>query len=273
MTCQLGALAAGAAAQVTITVEVAADAAGTLRNVASVEGPEPDPDHANNESAVEGPVAPAPPIAPRPARPRARPARRTCRSSRPPMTPPRGRPALPLHVTVSNRGGGEAKNVRSPTPSTGRRRSPIDAAGKCDAGRPSPHHLPDPGPGAGRQRPDPLTVVAERAGPLTNEASAMAGNGEVAPADNHAVKDVTAMAAPASYTLTKTAARKIVPGGQEVGFTIAVRNGPTAMTDVTMCDRLPASLVFVKAPGASSSPARPVGSGPSSPPTRCSRST
>ena len=61
VTCQLGPLASGGSAQVSITVEVAATATGSIRNVASVEGPEPDPDKSNNESAVEGPVTPAPP--------------------------------------------------------------------------------------------------------------------------------------------------------------------------------------------------------------------
>jgi len=61
VTCQLGQLASGGSAQVSITVEVAATATGSIRNVASVEGPEPDPDKSNNESAVEGPVTPAPP--------------------------------------------------------------------------------------------------------------------------------------------------------------------------------------------------------------------
>src|SRR6185437_14553584 len=44
VTCQLGALASGGSAQVSITVEVSATATGSIRNVASVEGPEPDPD-------------------------------------------------------------------------------------------------------------------------------------------------------------------------------------------------------------------------------------
>ncbi len=60
----LGALASGGSAQVSITVEVAATATGTLRNAATVEGPEPDPDKSNNESAVEGPVTPAVPTDP-----------------------------------------------------------------------------------------------------------------------------------------------------------------------------------------------------------------
>jgi uncharacterized repeat protein (TIGR01451 family)/fimbrial isopeptide formation D2 family protein len=241
VTCQLGPLASGASAQVTITVAVAASATGTLRNVAGVEGPEPDPNPANNESAVEGPVGP--PLATAPNLHVVK----TADESHPEV-------GAPFHyrVTVSNRGAATAKNVRvtdtlgGPAkilridPDKGSCRSPGSGRITC--------LIPTLAPGTAAHIV--YTVVAERAGELTNEASAMAGNGEVAPADNHAVKDVTAIAAPASYTLTKTASRSVVPGGGEVGFTIALRNGSTALTNVTVCDRLPDGLVFVRAPGA-----------------------
>ena len=241
VTCQLGPLASGASAQVTITVAVAANATGTLRNVAGVEGPEPDPNKANNESAVEGPVGP--PLA-------------TAPNLRVVKTADESHPEVgtPFHyrVTVTNRGPATAKNVRvtdtlnGPAkvldikPDKGTCQAPDDGRITC--------LIPSLAPGAAAHIV--YTVVAERAGGLTNAASAMAGNGEIAPADNHAVKDVTAVAAPASYTLTKTASRRVVPGGGTVGFTIALRNGPTALTRVVVCDRLPDGLVFVRAPGA-----------------------
>lgn len=64
------------------------------------------------------------------------------------------------------------------------------------------------------------TVTAKTAGKLSNTASAEAANGETAPANNHAVKGVTAKSAPGSFKLAKTASRKVVPGGGKVGFTI-----------------------------------------------------
>lgn len=64
VTCDLGPLASGGSAQVSITVEVAAVATGSLRNSATVEGPEPDPDKSNNEASVEGPVTPPVPTEP-----------------------------------------------------------------------------------------------------------------------------------------------------------------------------------------------------------------
>ncbi|HEY2055737.1 MAG TPA: hypothetical protein VGH14_17535, partial [Solirubrobacterales bacterium] len=53
-----------------------------------------------------------------------------------------------------------------------------------------------------------------------------------------------------TFSLTKTAARQVVPGGKKVGFTITLRNGSAALTDAKVCDRMPAALVFVKAAGA-----------------------
>jgi uncharacterized repeat protein (TIGR01451 family)/fimbrial isopeptide formation D2 family protein len=241
VTCQLGPLASGASAQVTITVAVAADATGTLRNAASVEGPEPDPNKANNESAVEGPIGP--PLASAPDLHVVK----TADESHPEV-------GTPFHyrVTVSNRSGATAKDVRVTDTLNGPAKITKVAPdkGSCqapDAGR-TTCLIPTLAPHAVAHIV--FTVVAERAGALTNEASAMAANGEVAPADNHAVKDVTAKASPATYTLTKTASRAVVPGGGEVGFTIALRNGPAALTGVVVCDRLPDGLVFVRAPGA-----------------------
>ncbi|HEY0277512.1 MAG TPA: hypothetical protein VGC32_04515, partial [Solirubrobacterales bacterium] len=95
------------------------------------------------------------------------------------------------------------------------------------------------------------SVVAESTGALSNTASAMAANGEKAPANNHAVKGVHVKGAKANFTLTKKASRPVVPGGGKVGFTITLHNGATALTEAKVCDRLPAALVFVKAAGAS----------------------
>jgi uncharacterized repeat protein (TIGR01451 family) len=95
------------------------------------------------------------------------------------------------------------------------------------------------------------SVVAEATGNLSNTASAQAANGEVAPANNHAVKSVKAKAAAlGTFKLTKTASRKVVPGGKKVGFTITLRNGSTALVNAKVCDRLPSALVFVEAAGA-----------------------
>ena len=64
------------------------------------------------------------------------------------------------------------------------------------------------------------------------------------------MKGVTAQAPKGTFSLTKTASRKVVPGGGKVGFTITLRNGAAALTEATICDRLPSALVFVKAAGA-----------------------
>jgi fimbrial isopeptide formation D2 family protein/uncharacterized repeat protein (TIGR01451 family) len=244
VTCQLGALASGGSAQVSITVEVGATVTGTLRNSAKVEGPEPDPDKTNNESSVEGPVTPAAPSAPNLK------VVKTADTSSPTV-------GTPFHydVAVSNMGGAEAKNVKIVDTLNGPVKVlSIEAeSGKCEATG-SKISCTIPSIPVGKTVHITYSVVAEAVGPLSNTASAQASNGEIAPSNNHAVKSVRAKAAKspkAHFTLTKTASQKVVDGGKKVGFTITLRNGPAALVNATVCDRLPAALVFVKAAGAS----------------------
>ncbi len=246
VSCDLGPLAAGGSAQVTIVVSVPAALANqTLKNSATVSGPEPDPEPGNNESAVEGPVAPQPP-----APPAGTPDLRLVKTVDT-TTPTVG---TPYHytVTVTNRGSGPAKNVKVIDTLSG----PVKIlavesnAGKCTAaGSKIECLLPEVAAGATARVT--YTVVAEAEGKLNNVVSATSGNGEVSPADNKAVKGVRAKAAQGSYSLTKTASKQVVKGGRTIGFTITLKNGATALTDAEVCDRLPRSLVFVKAPGAS----------------------
>jgi large repetitive protein len=241
VTCRLGALAAGGSAQVQVTVEVAATATGSLRNVATVEGPEPDPDKSNNESAVEGPVAPAPPSDPN---------LRVVKTADT-STPQVGTP-FDYHVAVSNLApGAGAKNVKVVDTLNGPVKVlSIEAeSGHCDAAG-SKITCRVPSIPVGKTVHISYSVVAESAGTLSNTASAQAANGEKVPGNNHAVKSVKAKAAAlAPFTLAKTASRKIVAGGKTVGFTITLRNGSAALTGAKVCDRLPAALVFVKAAG------------------------
>jgi uncharacterized repeat protein (TIGR01451 family)/fimbrial isopeptide formation D2 family protein len=241
VTCQLGQLASGGSAQVSITVEVAATATGSIRNFASVEGPEPDPDKSNNESAVEGPVTPAPPGG----TPNLK-VVKTADTSTPQVGVP-----FQYDVAISNSGDADAKNVKVVDTLNGPVKVvSIDAGpGKCAAAG-SKIECTIPSVAVGKTVHVTYSVVAESAGALSNTASAMAANGEKAPANNHAVKAVKAKAAKANFTLTKVASRPVVPGGQKVGFTITLHNGATALTEAKVCDRLPAALVFVKAAGA-----------------------
>jgi large repetitive protein len=241
VTCQLGELASGGSAQVSITVEVAATATGSIRNVASVEGPEPDPDKSNNESAVEGPVTPAPPGG----TPNLK-VVKTADTSTPQVGVP-----FDYDVAISNSGDAEAKNVKVVDTLSGPVKVvSIDAGpGKCNAVG-SKIECTIPSIGVGKTVHVTYSVVAESTGALSNTASAMAANGEKAPSNNHAVKGVHVKAPKANFTLAKKASRPVVPGGQKVGFTITLHNGAAALTDAKVCDRLPAALVFVKAAGA-----------------------
>jgi large repetitive protein len=240
VTCQLGPLVSGGSAQVSITVEVAATATGSIRNVASVEGPEPDPDKSNNESAVEGPVDP--PVA---TDPNLKVVKKVDTTS-----PEVGAP-FTYHVEVSNMSGGEAKNVKVIDTLDGSVKvvSTETESGRCGAAG-STITCTIPSIPVGKTVNITYSVIAEAPGPLKNTVSAEAANGEKAPANNRAVKSVLARAAQAKYTLSKTASRKVVAGGKKVGFTITLRNGFAAMTNAKICDRLPEALVFVKAPGA-----------------------
>jgi uncharacterized repeat protein (TIGR01451 family)/fimbrial isopeptide formation D2 family protein len=243
VTCELGALASGGSAQVSITVEVSATATGTLRNVASVEGPEPDPDKSNNESAVEGPITPVPAV------PTGTPNLKVVKTADT-STPQVGVP-FDYDVAVSNSGDAEAKDVTVVDTLNGPVKVVSFQTGpyKCAAAG-SKIECTIPSVPIGKTVHITYSVVAESAGPLSNTASAEAANGEKAPANNHAVKGVRAVAAKANFTLTKKASRPVVEGGQKVGFTIALHNGATALTNAKVCDRLPAALVFVKAAGA-----------------------
>jgi large repetitive protein len=240
VTCELGQLASGGSAQVSITVEVAATATGSLRNVATVEGPLPDPDKSNNESAVEGPVAP-----PTPTTPNLK-VVKTADTS----TPMVGTP-FNYDVAITNIAGGEAKNVKVVDTLNGPVKVvSIEAgSGHCSAAG-SKITCTIPSIPVGKTVHIIYSVIAEAAGPLSNTASAEAANGEKAPSNNHAVKAVKAKAPKGTFSLTKTATRKVVPGGKKVGFTITLRNGGAALTNAKVCDRLPSALVFVKAAAA-----------------------
>ncbi len=246
VTCELGALASGGSAQVSITVEVSASASGSIRNAASVEGPEPDPDKTNNESSVEGPITLLPPT---PTAPTGTPNLKVVKTADT-STPQVGVP-FDYDVAISNSGDAEAKNVKVVDTLSGPVKViSIEAgSGKCTAAG-SKIECTIPSVPVGKTVHVTYSVVAESTGPLSNTASAMAANGEKAPANNHAVKAVKAMAPKASFTLAKKASRPVVPGGQKVGFTITLHNGASALTNAKVCDRLPAALVFVKAAGA-----------------------
>lgn len=240
ITCGLGALAAGGSAQVSITVEVAATATGSLRNVAKVEGPEPDPDKSNNESAVEGPIKPGDPADPNLK------VVKTAETSSPPIGAP-----FTYRVDITNVSGADAKNVKVVDTLNGPAKvvSIAAEAGHCGAAG-SKITCSIPRIPVGKTVSVTYAVLAEAAGSLKNTASALAANGEKVPANNHAVKGVHVKDPRATYSLTKTASRKVVAGGKKVGFKITLRNGAAALVDAKVCDRLPAALVFVKAPGA-----------------------
>ncbi len=241
ITCQLGALVSGGSAQIVITVMVPESLEGkTLENSANVIGPEPDPQGSNNDDTVTGKVRPGDPKEPDLH------VTKTASTSHPQIGVP-----FSYRVTIENRGKVTAKNVHVTDTMNGtlKIQKVTITSGSCKAG--DGHiscNIPKIAPG--KSVVMVVTVIPQRPGELRNTASAQAANGEVSPADNGDIKNVSAKAPTAPYTLTKTASRKVVPGGGKVRFRIELTTGDRALRNLKVCDRLPAGLVFVAAPRA-----------------------
>ena len=129
VTCPVGALASGASTEVTITVR--ATQAGTLRNVATAEGNQPDPVGANNEGAAEVVVEP-PPIGPPPTTPPAPPQPRFDADVAVTVTPPASPYTVGLPGTwrlrVVNNGPSAATNVQLEATRSGARAQTLGAS-------------------------------------------------------------------------------------------------------------------------------------------------
>ncbi|MBS1677348.1 MAG: DUF11 domain-containing protein [Actinobacteria bacterium] len=238
VTCRLGDLAAGGTAQVSITVEVAATATGSLRNVATVGGPDADPEESNNQSAVEGPIAPW------------EASNLKVAMTVGPPTPVAGKP-FAYHVSIGNVSGGEARDVKVIGILSGSARivSVDSRAGHCAVAG-TKVNCTVPSIPVGRVVHLTYSALAPAAGPLRSTVRAEAANGEKSPGNNTAARVVQVKDPQAHYSLAASASRGVVAGGEKVGFTITVSNGPVAMADARICDRLPPELVFVEAPGA-----------------------
>lgn len=65
---------------------------------------------------------------------------------------------------------------------------------------------------------------------------------------------VRVSAAAGTLRLTKRARRHVVPAEERATFDLTERAGERAPQDVTLCDRLPAGLSLVSAPGAAHPP-------------------
>ncbi|MFA4928398.1 MAG: hypothetical protein WC558_07770 [Patulibacter sp.] len=240
--CDLGTLAPGASAQITVAADVAANAGEqTLRNVATVASPTPDPDKGNNVATADVVVSPAPPTSPDLR------VTKTASTTQPMLGQP-----LTYRIQVTNVGGVTATDARMTdtmnraaritriTPQQGE--CTIDgSSASCRLGAIAP----------GQTVTVDVRVTPESPGDLRNTVSVQAaGQGEQRVLDNTAVAGVRVNVRRSAATIRKTASKREVRGGERVTFTITAKMGKHAGSDVRICDRLPRGLTFVRATGA-----------------------
>jgi uncharacterized repeat protein (TIGR01451 family) len=242
VTCNLGALASGGSAQISVTASVAAGTAGqTLRNRATVTAPQVEPDPTNNAAESFTEILPPAPGGPNVS------LRKTASTKAPAL----GKP-FRYRLLVENQGDQPARDVRVvDTLNKSVRLRSVDASrGRCsENGSTVKCTIRTLAPGD--EATITLSVVPTDPGPLRNAASAtIRGGGDIRPGDNRDVLGVRVRALAARLGVSKTAARRSVRGGETVRFSIALRSRGRALADAWVCDRLPAGLVFVRARGA-----------------------
>jgi len=239
VVCDLGALAPGGSAQISLITSVPDGTAHQqLRNSATVSAPQPDPDPSDNASEASTEVS-------------ERGSNLTLTKTASADRPQLGKP-LSYELVVRNVGDSPAAGVRlvDTLNKAVKFKKVTTSAGTCSRkGSQVGCELGTLAPGA--QATVILTVIPIAAGSLRNAASVTAGNGaDLVPADNGDVADVNVVAPKARWTLAKRASRRALRGGKTVRFAITVRVRDRAVAGAKVCDPLPDGLVFVRARGA-----------------------
>ncbi len=233
--CNLGPIASGNSATVTITVT--ADQAGTITNTVSVTGDKDDPDTANNQTAATTTVnAPA-----------GADIEVTKTEDVDPVTVGN---SVTYTITVTNNGPDAANNVTFTDTFSGAGVSITSVGttqGTCDApGNPFNCSLGTIASGASVTIT--ITVTANQAGTITNTASATANETDPNTENNTAVETTTVNAPQADLGVAKADSVDPVIVGATLTYTVTVtNNGPDAATNVTVSDTLPAGTTFVSA--------------------------
>jgi uncharacterized repeat protein (TIGR01451 family) len=240
VSCNLGPIAAGGGAQISVIADVASDTVGQeLRNRATVESPQPDPDPNDNSSEVVTKI-----VAPAPGGPNLS-MTKTASTQQPQL----GKP-FSYRLVVRNDGDRAARKVRVvDTPSEAvdvERVKPSQGSCEVDGSQVTCELGTIP---AGEQEIVTLRVIPTSPGSLRNSASVNTGRKslDVQPDDNDDTARVRVMAPEAGWTLSKRASRRTVRGGEAVRFAITVRARGRAIANARVCDPLPAGLVFIKA--------------------------
>jgi uncharacterized repeat protein (TIGR01451 family) len=231
-TCTLGTLTDGGSAQILVTANVAISASGTITNCATTTGDQQDPDTSNDRACTPENVVPAP-----------QPTSdiQTVKT----VNHAAGYPGekLTYTLTVTNKGPDSATNVKlTDTASLSMKVLSAKAReGHCHVGRPLTCSL---GTLANNQRV-PITVIAKvtKVGTEENTASATSASRDPNPSNN--IDGVSTSIKP-TLLLRKTATPRSAKAGQNVIYRLKASNpSSVAIAHVTVCDRLPAGLLYV----------------------------
>ena len=268
VTCTIGDLPSGGAAQVLLTVAVAESLGGdgiSIGAVATSDTPEIDP-ATNSDGASSGvaavPAPPPPPAAPGAPAPPAPPAAVPAPAGNLTVTKTADKGAravlghpIAFTIRVVNASAGIAHGVVAvDTPAAAASvQSVRPDRGSCAGLR---CELGDLGPG--ETASIRVVMTPKRTGAFENAVVVHSNDGDRDEADNRAVAGVRVAAGKTKLRLSKSVDRARVRAGSTVWFTIAVRNvGREAAANVRVCDSPTASTTFVRTAGATFSRGRP----------------
>lgn len=241
ITCHLGTIAAGGSAQVLVTANVAATAAGSMVNSATVVGQQPDPDPGNNSSSATVTVVaqPAPGAAGSQPVSDIQVAKTVNRRTAYPGQ------VLTYTVSVTNHGPDVASNVNVTDASSLSLKvlSAKPSQGSCHSGRPTTCSLGTLANGAHATIKVSGEVMAT--GSEGNTASATSAGRDADPTNN---LDAARSAITAQLRLRKTATPRSVKAGGTIAYRLALTNpNAIAVHGVAVCDRLPLGLEYLSA--------------------------
>lgn len=233
VTCELGALASGASA--TITLRVTADEIGTLTNTASVSGDQEDPNSGNDSATEETTVQGVPADL------------SIAKIAQTPNAALGGQ--IVYIITVVNGGPGEATDVEvtDPIPPSTSFISAEAPSGSCtESSGTVTCELGDLADG-GRTTVT-LTVRADEVGEAENTATVSADQPDPDESDNSDTATAFVAELPSDLSITKVSEVDPVASGDTIVYRIVVRNrGPNDAGIVTVTDTIPVGTSFVSA--------------------------
>lgn len=243
LTCAAGSLAPAGSMQIQVQAQVPVALQGSsLVNTAAVGGTEPDPNPGNNTSTTTTPVGP----------PDASDFDLALTKTVDDTPPPEIGKRFRYTVTVRNSGPAPAASVTvlDTLPSAVEYVSATVPGGRC-AYRRSVVTCRLGSLASGATRAIAITVLPVRSGRVRNTASVGASVPDRDPANNRATATTRIAQPRATLRVVKTAsATAPLAPGTKTRFRIRVTNTSThAAAGVRVCDRLPASLTYVSAPG------------------------